>query len=240
MTNDALFRRAAGLWEELAAVPAAFPAPGAATVVVSPASGLCPPGWSGLLTLNGAVLATVPDERRAGLLRAALRSCPEAAWNAGLLRTALPVGRILGPAALAYLAPEALAPAATGPRPAVHRLPADHPALLALLARSPAEDRDEASLDEITSPAFTVLRHGRALAACGYRAWPHRTAQFAVLTAPEARGRGLARTAATAAAAHALSAGLLPQWRARVPASRRVAARIGFRELGAQLSAEIP
>ncbi|MER7737151.1 hypothetical protein ABTX34_02235 [Streptomyces sp. NPDC096538] len=37
-----------------------------------------------------------------------------------------------------------------------------------------------------------------------------------------------------AAVAHALAAGLLPQWRARAFASRRVAAALGFEELGAQ------
>jgi hypothetical protein len=35
---------------------------------------------------------------------------------------------------------------------------------------------------------------------------------------------------------HALDAGLLPQWRARPEASRRVARALGFRELGSQLS----
>ncbi|MDU0303963.1 GNAT family N-acetyltransferase, partial [Streptomyces sp. PAL114] len=45
-----------------------------------------------------------------------------------------------------------------------------------------------------------------------------------------------ARVVGAAAVAHALAAGLLPQWRARDFASRRVAAALGFEELGAQLS----
>ncbi|RAJ46920.1 putative GNAT family acetyltransferase [Kitasatospora sp. SolWspMP-SS2h] len=253
MTDDHLLHRASRLWTGLADVPAAFPAPGAASVVVSPNSGLCPPGWVGLLTLGGAVLATAPDARRAELLRAALRSCPEAGWDAELLGAALPVRRMLGPAALAYLAPTDLVPTdlvATDPTPTdptpaarhppVRELPSEHQELRALEARVPAAERDEAALGEITSPVFAVVREGRVLAACGYRVWPFETAQFSVLTDPAARGRGLARAAATAAAAHALAAGLLPQWRARVPASRRVAARVGFRELGTQLSVELP
>ncbi|NUS16469.1 MAG: GCN5-related N-acetyltransferase, partial [Streptomyces sp.] len=44
--------------------------------------------------------------------------------------------------------------------------------------------------------------------------------------------------AASAAVAHALAAGLLPQWRARRVAPRRVATALGFRELGAQFSVE--
>ncbi|MFD3663840.1 hypothetical protein ACFWVF_25200 [Streptomyces sp. NPDC058659] len=44
---------------------------------------------------------------------------------------------------------------------------------------------------------------------------------------------------ASAAVAHAIAAGLLPQWRARPHSSRRVAAALGFEELGAQLSVEL-
>lgn len=73
------------------------------------------------------------------------------------------------------------------------------------------------------------------MAAAGYRAWPSDTAHLSVLTAPAERGRGLARAVATAVAA-ALQADLLPQWRSRPEASRRVARALGFRELGAQLS----
>ncbi|MDF2273524.1 GNAT family N-acetyltransferase [Streptomyces coacervatus] len=60
-----------------------------------------------------------------------------------------------------------------------------------------------------------------------------------MLPAPPARGRGLARATGCATVAHALAAGLLPRWRARRPASRRVAAVLGFEELGSQLSIEI-
>jgi RimJ/RimL family protein N-acetyltransferase len=74
------------------------------------------------------------------------------------------------------------------------------------------------------------------MAAAGYRDWPCGTAHLCVLTAAEARGRGLARVAASAAVAHAISEGKLPQWRARPEASRRVARALGFRELGSQVS----
>jgi predicted GNAT family acetyltransferase len=61
-------------------------------------------------------------------------------------------------------------------------------------------------------------------------------AQLSVLCGDRRRGRGLAGVVAAAAVAEALGEGLLPQWRARPPASRRVARRLGFRELGTQLS----
>ena len=74
------------------------------------------------------------------------------------------------------------------------------------------------------------------MAAAGYRDWPCGAAHVSVLTAAAVRGRGLARTAASAAVAHAIAEGNLPQWRARPVASRRVARTLGFRGLGAQVS----
>ncbi|WP_319463459.1 GNAT family N-acetyltransferase [Micromonospora sp. RTP1Z1] len=104
------------------------------------------------------------------------------------------------------------------------------PAVLAYLDRG---------LDEITSPAFLVREGTRVVAAAGYRRWPGEVAHLCVLAAPGSRGRGLARTVATAATGDALAAGLLPHWRARTEASRRVARALGYRELGRQLSAHI-
>ena len=91
----------------------------------------------------------------------------------------------------------------------------------------------------MTSPVFVLRQGSQTVAACGYWTWPQRTAQIGVLTAPGWRGRGLARAVGSAAVAHALGAGLLPQWRARVEQSQRVARALGFRELGAQFSCEL-
>jgi RimJ/RimL family protein N-acetyltransferase len=121
----------------------------------------------------------------------------------------------------------------------VERRPASHPELRALEQTAGQADADEAALDEITSPAFVVRARGRIVAAAGYRTWPCGTAHVGVLTAPQERGRGLPRVTGSAAVAHALDAGLLPQWRARLPASRRVADALGFVELGRQLSVEL-
>jgi RimJ/RimL family protein N-acetyltransferase len=81
-----------------------------------------------------------------------------------------------------------------------------------------------------------VVRGGQVVAAAGYTTWPGRVAHLSVLTDPAHRGQGLAAQAGSAAAADALSAGLLAQWRARVPASIAVAARLGFVTCGSQLS----
>ena len=80
-----------------------------------------------------------------------------------------------------------------------------------------------------------VLDGDRAVAAAGYLTWPGGVAHLSVLTDPACRGRGLAKLAGSLATADALACGLLPQWRARVPASIRVAASLGFVSCGSQL-----
>ncbi|MER6026951.1 GNAT family N-acetyltransferase [Streptomyces sp. NPDC001851] len=239
MSMDVLVVRARGLWADLAQVPVSFAPPGGVNVVVSPRSGLCPVGWVGVVALGGSAIVTAPSDSAAVIVRDALGRLPvEAVVDSALVREALPVARVLGPAALSYVSPAGFRPVEAGAL-TVERLSAAHPDVRILERVAGHEDAGEAALDEITSPAFVVREHGQVIAAAGYRTWPRRTAHVGVLTAPEARGRGLARVTGSAAVAHALAAGLLPQWRARPPASRRVAAALGFQELGSQLSIEI-
>ncbi|MFJ8017149.1 GNAT family N-acetyltransferase [Streptomyces sp. NPDC096339] len=237
--DPSLVGRARALWEGLARVPVSFAPAGGVSVVVSPRSELCPVGWVGVVALGGSAIVTAPSDRAAVMVRDALGRLPlEAVTDGGLVRKALPVARVLGPAALSYVSPSGFRPVEAGAL-SVERIPAAHPDMRSLERVAGHEDAGEAALDEITSPAFVVREHGEVVAAAGYRAWPRRTAHIGVLTAPEARGRGLARVTGSAAVAHALGAGLLPQWRARRTASRVVAAGLGFEELGSQLSIEI-
>ncbi|WTX11391.1 GNAT family N-acetyltransferase [Streptomyces sp. NBC_00005] len=239
MPMDPLLVGARELWQGLARVPVSFAAAGGVTVVVSPESGLCPVGWVGVVALGGSALVTVPSESVAVTVRDALARLPaEAVVDDALVREVLPVTGILGPAALSYVSPEVFRPVEAGAW-TVERLPASHPELRSLEEAAGHEDAAEAALSEITSPAWVVRERGQVVAAAGYRVWPGRTAHVCVLTAPEARGRGLARVTGSATVAHALAAGLLPQWRARPQASRRVAAALGFAELGCQLSIEL-
>ncbi|MER7705723.1 GNAT family N-acetyltransferase [Kitasatospora sp. NPDC097605] len=236
MEKDPLLVRARGLWRELASAPVVFGAEDEVDVVAAPGSRFGPPGWVGVVVLGGAAVVTAPTGDAADRVREALAGVPASALtDPGALAKALPTGRLLGPAALAYVADAGFRPLAAA---GVEQLPAGHPELAGLERAAGAADADEAGLDEITSPAFAVRVDGRVAAAAGYRRWPARTAHLAVLTAPGLRGRGLARAAGSAAVRHALAQGLLPQWRARVPASRRVAAALGFAELGFQLSVE--
>ncbi|MFD7533199.1 GNAT family N-acetyltransferase [Streptomyces sp. NPDC059849] len=239
MRMDALVPRARRLWEELARVPVSFTPPGGVNVVVSPRSGLCPVGWVGVVALGGSAIATAPSESVAAIVRDAWGQLPVSAVVDGNWVRRIPsTGRMLGPAMLSYVSPAGFRPVPSGIM-VREQLPSAHPDVRILEHAAGPEDAGEAALDEITSPAFVLRDRGQVVAAAGYRAWPRRTAHISVLTEPEARGRGLARVTGSAAVAHALSAGLLPQWRARSVASRRVAAALGFEELGVQLSFEV-
>ncbi|WP_326656365.1 GNAT family N-acetyltransferase [Streptomyces sp. NBC_00385] len=236
MESDPLMARARSLWESLAGVPVSFASAGGPTVVTAPASALAPPGWVGIVLLGDSALATAPTDDVARTVRRALTGLPAPSLTRpGEVARVWPVTEVLGPATLAYLSADDFHPASPGSAEA-DRLPADHGDLLRLLASVSEEDAGECGLDEITSPAFVVRDGAAVVAAAGYGDWPGDTAHLCVLTAPRVRGRGLARQVASAATAHALAAGRLPQWRARPAASRRVAGALGFRESGSQLS----
>ncbi|MFD9867581.1 GNAT family N-acetyltransferase [Streptomyces niveus] len=253
---------ARALWSELAGFPVEFTAPTA--VVTAPGSRLCPPGWAGIVRIGDAAVVTAPDTRGAEALGAAVRKLMPAELvdpvrlGKALSGTGAPVLDVLGPATLSYVDRDAFVPALPEEAGAtVERAAPGDPALTALLAGAGQGDADESGLDEITSPAF-LLREaagartagegagagagggaGEVVAAAGYVTWPRSVAHVCVLVAPHRRGRRLAGIVASAAVSHALDAGLLPQWRARPYPSRRVAAALGFRELGTQLSVRI-
>ncbi len=226
-----ILTQARDLWSRLAAAPVTFAAEGGVTVVVSAESALCPPGWAGIVVLGGAGIATAPDDGTAQVLRSALDRLPaSAATDSTRVRAQVPVTDVLGPAGLAYLDAAEFRPP---PHVAVHRIDGN---LGDLLACVPPDEAGESGLADITSDAFVIRDQDRIVAAAGYHHWLGTAAHLCVLTAPDRRGRGLATAVAAAAVQHALAGGLLPQWRARVEPSRRVARALGFRELGAQLS----
>ena len=229
----ALTARARELWECLAGAASGFTP--AISVAVSPRSYLCPPGWAGIVVLGDAALATAPDHDTARFIEQALSGLPAASLtDTAVLSSRLPVAEFLGPAALAYLDPAEFRPQ---PGPAViTTVGLDQPGFRRFLLAADTDDVAESGIGEITTPAFAVREHGRVVAAAGYRDWPCGAAHLSVLTDSASRGRGLARAAASAAVAHAISEGRLTQWRARPPASRRVARALGFRELGFQMS----
>jgi GNAT superfamily N-acetyltransferase len=227
--------RARRLWCDLACARVEFP-PRGVSVVVSPYSLLCPPGWCGVVVLGPSAIATVPTLSAKVVVEAALHRLPVASMtDPGQVRSLLPLTEMMGPAALAYVDPSGF----VGPSSAAAEVPHDDPAVVKLLASVPLDDAGESGLDEITSSAFVTVDDGAVTAAAGWRRWPAGVAHLSVLTAPAYRGRGLGRAVAGRAVGDALAAGLFPQWRARPLASRRVAQALGFRELGAQLSFDV-
>jgi hypothetical protein len=220
------------VWESLAGVPVSF-AP-VVRVAVSPRSRLCPPGWAGLVIIGDRAIATAPGPPVAQVMQQALSTVPAASvTDAAVLNSRLDVAEMLGPASLAYLD-------ATDFRPrqdvAAELAGVQDPALRRFLASAEPEDVGESGMAEITSPAFTIGEQGQIVAIAGYRDWPGGVAHVSVLTATHARGRGLGAAAASGAVLHALSGNKLPQWRARAAASCRIAAGLGFTELGSQVS----
>lgn len=228
-----LVTRVRALWSALSATTVTFPDEGQVEVVVSAASLMCPPGWCGLVTVNGAAVVTVPHERsRATVVRGLAGLSMDQLTDPEVLKRHLTVEEWLGPAALAYLAGEDFIPVPG----AVDVITADSDELATFLASCPGHEVEESGIGDVTSPVFVVREKGVVVAACGYRIWLTQAAHLGILTSPECRGRGLARQAATAAVAEVLAAGLLPQWRARMGPSRRVAQSLGFTEMGRQLS----
>jgi hypothetical protein len=189
----------------------------------------------GVVVLGDAAIATASDHDTAVILRATFAGLPVASLtDVNRLGEVLPVAAALGPATLAYTDTRDFC-AASGAG-IVQALPAGHADLAALIACVDEEEVGESGIDEITSPVFVVRDADNVVVAAGYRQWPGSVAHLCVLTIPKCRGRGLARVAASAAVADALANDLLPQWRARPDASRRVARALGFHEVGAQLS----
>ncbi|WDQ02780.1 GNAT family N-acetyltransferase [Micromonospora chalcea] len=237
MARSDVSHRVQDLWAGLAGVATSFPADGV-RVVVSAGSRLCPPAWAGIVVLGGSGIATAPDAAAARFLRESLTGRP--------LRSAVEDGRwdgergvvdVLGPASLAYLDEREFRPEPATAE--VARLSPGHPDLDRLVADVSADDLAESGIGEITSPVFVVRDGVRVVAAAGYDNWPDAVAHLCVLTSAHFRGRGLARAVASAAVAEALANRLLPQWRARPEPSRRLARRLGFRELGAQVSIKL-
>jgi hypothetical protein len=204
-------------------------------VVVDGESPLGRRGWIGILALDGTVTACVPRGDLKRPVTAALGGLTtEEATSPDVVRARLPATRgVLGPAALFY-PPVGFG---VGEVPGVEEASSDD--LQGLFRVVAPDELDESGLREVTGLAFACRSAGGDLTAvCGYRRWPNGVAHLSVLAHPSPRREGHAGRAALAAIRQAIDDDLLPQWRARPPASRALARRLGLVELGAQLSLE--
>lgn len=221
---DDVLRRAQAAWAGYAGLDGGF-WPGQVRLVVNPRSQICPACGAGIVVLGDAAIATVPDERSAASWRRELPGTPNGRrTDPAVVAPGCAADDLLGPADLAFAGRLRRQPAG----PVTVALPVTDSRVTALLARVSLDDAAECGLADIDSAAHAVVLGDRVVAAAGYTTWPGQVAHLSVLTDPVQRGHGYATVAGSAAAQDALAAGLVAQWRARIPASIAVAARLGF------------
>jgi hypothetical protein len=218
------------MWATLAGA-SQFPDAGA-LLITNSASKLCPAGWSGIVAIGDAILATAPNDVVAGRLEPVLRDLPPSGDWSGAFVDAVAVR---GPAQLAYL--DRMANDSVDERVEPARV--DDDLVAAFFARVPKRDLEEAGIDACTSLLACIRRDDRIVAAAGYRVWLDAIAHMSVVVDPQYRGQRLATSAATSATKHALGDGLIAQWRAQPAASKAAARKLGYVPLGQQVSVKL-
>jgi RimJ/RimL family protein N-acetyltransferase len=147
------------------------------------------------------------------------------------------VEAVVGEARLSYTDAATLRPVAISGVTEI----ADDVRLAVLRAASDPNEWSEAGVDEPGAFRCAVVDDDSLLAVATLRVWDDALGQLGVFTAAHARRRGLASAAGAAAATHALTLGLVPQWRSLIgnDASTRVADRLGFVDLGRQMTVRV-
>jgi GNAT superfamily N-acetyltransferase len=190
--------------------------------------------WVGVVRLGEATCVSLPVAAPGWLEELGRRHLDADLTDPAVVARVIgPATGFRGPASLAFLDPGG-APARQDPR--VAWAAAGGASVRRLAAACGPEDAEESGILAVGSPVAVWRVGTRVAAACGYQVWHGRLAHLLVLVDPADRGRGLGTAVAAAAVRRAVDAGLVPQWRARLPlaASRRIAASLGFVELGRQ------
>jgi GNAT superfamily N-acetyltransferase len=146
-----------------------------------------------------------------------------------------PIGRLVGPARIAYLHRDVSHAAE-----AILLDSARDPRLQRLREAVTAEEWQHANLDAAEPPLFAVEQGGAIAAAAGWERLLDAVAHIGVLAHRAWRGQGRARRAVQAAAAAAQARGLLPQYQtlaSNAPALA-IAAALGFEPFATTLSAD--
>ena len=145
------------------------------------------------------------------------------------------VEHVVGAARLAYTDAAAFRPVATGE---VVGVGDDDAGLAALRAASDPDEWSDASPDEPCENRGGIVDNGSLVAVATLRVWNDTLGHVGVFSAARARRRGLASKVGSAVVTHALTLGLVPQWRSRLgnDASARVADQLGFVDLGRQMT----
>lgn len=197
-------------------------------VVVRPEGALRRAGWVGIVRFEDTLTVLVPDERSVDIMRAAFADVSP--YDAVTTAFLPPHVDTLGPADVFF---------ATGTIDADDVDTGTLVDIASLLDAMPPDELAETGITDATSSLSIVHVDGAPVAACAWQEWPHGIAHLGVLTHPEHRGQGFAQRAGRHAVRHAQGTGLVPQWRARVEASKKVARRIGLAHLATQLSVQL-
>jgi GNAT superfamily N-acetyltransferase len=220
------------LWRTLAGDEQALQP--ATTTVVHGLRGIAPAGWTGVVRLGDAWLIEAGDADAEAV--DTLRGLDDPSDPAQVTR-ALSPARTLGPGELAYLP--------VGARAADLDHVGDVQEVAAARLRRwldslPADDVEESSVAEMDQ-VLVLCRGEDVLGAAGHLVWPVEIGHVGVLVDPSARGAGVGTSLGAAATRRVLDRGLAPQWRAASSnaASRRIARRIGYREMGRQFSFQL-
>lgn len=133
--------------------------------------------------------------------------------------------KIIGPAYIGYCT-EVVGPI----HPARTLNPEGKPALQALQQVCNATEWEHGG-SSTESPCSGAFADGKLVALAGYEIWGGTIAHISVITHPDYRDRGFARSAVAHLSARALEAGLLPQYRTLETnrASIRISETLGFR-----------
>jgi hypothetical protein len=220
-------------WRQVEQAPDAFRGPG--TVLVTHAAKPGSPPWATVITLEGSTCVVASADLAARLDPAVAARLTDPRAARALLGPEL---QVIGPAVLAFAHRTTFQPAATG----IATPAAPGAAELAQLAEGCDQaDVAESSLARWQRWINLVAVDGQIVAGAGAEVWAGTVAHIGVLTRADQRRRGNAKAAAAATVAQALAAGMVAQWRARatLAASRRLAASLGFVELGAQVTYKV-
>jgi GNAT superfamily N-acetyltransferase len=201
-------------------------------------SGIAPAGWVGIVSIGQDTIVSVPrylhavvEGRLGGRLDPSLTELENVARILG------PPEDVLGPAVLMYA--ERLR---TPPTAEVTLGSMNEAARAELMGACDPAEIDESGIGSRSLDGLVAgYLDGRAVAAAGCAIWPGGLGHIGVLTAPRFRGRGIGTAVAHAAAAEAINAGLIPQWRAACEnvASICTGLRVGFVEVGRQVSVKV-
>ena len=181
---------------------------------------------------GGATVSLPPN--RADAIRPLLTGLGKDCSSDALAEALQPVAeKIIGPAYIGYCA-EVDPPM----HPARALNPEGKPALQALQQVCNATEWEHGG-SSTENPCSGAFADGKLVALAGYEIWGGTIAHISVITHPDYRDRGFARSAVAHLAARALEAGLLPQYRTLEAnyASIRISESLGFQPYARSLAA---